>query len=209
MEIQYFGGNCLRLSTKKASVVIDDNLSELGAKSVTKAEDVALDTNASTVKVAKGGKLLIAQPGEYEVSYVSIQGIAARSHMDEEGQTSATIFKLQTDDIRIVVIGHIYPDLSDDQLEAIGTVDIMLIPVGNSGYTLDAIGALKIIKKLEPKIIIPTHYSDPKLKYEVPQHSLEEALKELAMEPSETTPKLKLKSNEIPENTQLIVLERQ
>jgi hypothetical protein len=34
--------------------------------------------------------------------------------------------------------GHIYPELSEDQLEQIGMVDILVVPVGNSGYTLDA-----------------------------------------------------------------------
>lgn len=207
MELQYFGANCVRIITKKASIVVDDNLAELGAKSVTKAEDVAIVTNSNIIK-APTARMVLDQPGEYEVSNVSIQGVAARAHMDT-AETNATIFKLQAEDIRMVIVGHIYPDLTDDELEAIGTVDVLIIPVGGNGYTLDPVGALKVIKKVEPKMIIPTHYADKTLKYEVPQQDLATAIKELAMEPTETVAKLKIKSTELPETTQLIVLEKQ
>lgn len=207
MDIQYFGGNCVRITTKKASVVVDDNLAEMGAKSITKPDDIVINTNENIIKAASSDQLTIAQPGEYEVSNISIQGTAARAHMDAGGM-NATIFKLQADDIRLVVIGHIYPELTDDELEAIGMIDVLIIPVGGGGYTLDAIGALKVIKKIEPKIVIPTYYNDKSLKYEVPAQDLQVALKELAMEPAQTVQKLKLKSAELPETTQLIVLEK-
>src|SRR5687768_190060 len=121
MEIQYFGANCVRLSTKKASIIIDDNLSELGQKSVTKNGEIALFTGAHGDSSAKTEeKIVIDQPGEYEVADTSVQGIAARAHIDEEGQLSATIFKIVDDDVRVVIAGHIYPDLTDEQLEQIG-----------------------------------------------------------------------------------------
>lgn len=207
MELQYFGGNCVRVSAKKASVVVDDNLAALGANAITKPDDIVINTNSNIVVTSKQGRILIAQPGEFEVSNISIQGIAARAHMDAIGK-KATIFKILADDIRLVITGHIYPELSDSELEAIGTVDVLVIPVGNSGYTLDAVGALKMIRKLEPKIIIPTHYDDGTLKYEVPQQDLATALKEMSMEAGEPVAKLKLKSADLPETAQLIVLEK-
>ena len=208
MEVQFYGANCVRISSKKANLVIDDNLVDLGQKSITKAGDIALFTTTHSDPKADV-KLVIDAPGEYEVSNVSIKGISARAHMDEAGNKSAIIYRLVIDDIRVAVMGHIYPDLSEEQLEAIGTIDMIIIPVGGSGYTLDPVGALKVIKKIEPKLIIPTHYSDKALKYEVPQQPLDEALKALSMEPKEPLDKLKLKSVDIGELTQLVVLERQ
>jgi len=208
MEVQFFGANCVRLSTKKANIVIDDNLSEVGLKSVLKTGDIALFTMAHGDPNIET-KLVIDQPGEYEVSDTSIQGIAARAHIDEEDQQNATIFKIIGEDIRVVIVGHVYPELSDVQLESLGTVDVLIIPIGNAGYTLDSIGALKLIKKIEPKINIPTHYADKAIKYPVPQQELTEALKDLAMEPKETVAKLKLKTAEMTDLTQLIILERQ
>lgn len=209
MEIQYFGANCIRLSTKKASIIVDDNLADLGAKSVTRDGDVALFTGPhgdSSPKTEE--KIVIDMPGEYEASDASIQGIAARSHMDEEGKHSATIFKIVDDDIKVVVAGHIYPELSDDQLEAIGMTDVLILPVGGNGYTLDGIGALKIIRKIEPKIVIPTHFDEKGFAFPVPQQSLTEVLKALSMEPKETLSKLKVKPLELTDTTQLVVLEK-
>lgn len=208
MEIVYHGANCVSLSIKKATITIDDNLRNLGLKPVTKNGDIALFTG-SRYDTGAQPKIIIDQPGEYEVSDTSIQGISARAHMDEEGKKSATMYKIIGEDLRIAVVGHVYPELSEAQLEQLGAIDILIIPVGNTGYTLDAIGALKLIKKIEPKMIIPTHYDDSAIKYEVPQQSLEEAVKGLAMEPKEAVPKLKLKPGEISDVTQLVILERQ
>ncbi len=208
MEIEYYGANCVRLSTKKATITIDDNLAALGLKTVTKNGDIVLFTGTpSDLKTEP--KIVISQPGEYEVSGMSIQGVAARAHMDEAGQQTATMFKIIGDDVRVAILGHVYPELNDNQLEALGTIDVLVVPVGGNGYTLDGIGALTLIKKIEPKIIIPTHYADNSVNYEVPQQPLEEALKGLAMEPGEPQPKLKLKGGEFSETTQLVILERQ
>jgi L-ascorbate metabolism protein UlaG (beta-lactamase superfamily) len=188
--------------------VVDDNLAELGAKGVTKEGDIVLFTAAHTLPAA-APRLLIDQPGEYEVYGISVYGIAARAHTDEEDKKTATMYKIMTDDLSILVVGHVYPELTDAQLEAIGMVDVMFVPIGGNGYTLDGIGALKVVKKVEPKLVVPTHYDDPKLNFPVPQQPLDQALKALGMEPKETIAKLRIKPGELADTTtQLVVLER-
>ncbi len=206
MDIQFYGANCITLASKHARIVIDDTTAEIGGKEVTKAGDVNLYTMAHGLPKQEP-KIIIDQPGEYEVSGVSIYAIAARAHMDEPGAHTATMYKLVSDDLRILVTGHIYPELSDKQLEQIGMIDVMFVPVGGNGYTLDAVGALKLIKKVEPKLVIPTHF-DTDLNFAVPQQPLADALRGLAMEPKETITKLKLKPSDLTETTQLIVLEK-
>jgi len=93
--------------------------------------------------------------------------------------------------------------------DQIGLVDIAVVPVGGNGYTLDGTGALSVIKKLEPRVVIPTHYADKAVKYEVGQAELAVALKNLGMEASETLDKYKPKAGELSDTTHLIVLERQ
>lgn len=207
MEIQYYGANCVRIVTKKAAITIDDNLAELGLKSITKPGDIALFTGKHESPAAEV-KLIIDQPGEYEVSDISIQGVAAKAHLDETG-LNTTMLKIISEDIRLVITGHIHPDLTDSQMEALGTVDVVIVPVGGNGYTLDPIGAAKVIKELAPKLVIPTHYDDKSIKYEVPQSPLDEALKVLALEPKESAGKIKIKASDLTESTQLQVLERQ
>jgi L-ascorbate metabolism protein UlaG (beta-lactamase superfamily) len=207
VELTYHGANCLRISTKKAQVVIDDNLGKLGLKPVTKPSDISLHTFSGVP--AKDSHFIADMPGEYEISGVVIHGVSARGHSDEEGKQSAVIYTIAADDLRVVVLGHIHEQLSGDQLEQIGHVDIAVVPVGDSGYTLDGVGALKLIKQIEPKVVIPTHYADKAIKYEVPQVELTEAVKNLAMEPAETLPKYKPNLAELTDTTRLIVLERQ
>jgi len=207
MDIQFYGANCVRIANKKASLVFDDTLAQLGQKAVLKKDEIAIFTHAHEAPAAEV-KLVIDGPGEYEVSEVMIAGIQTRAHMDEDGQRTATMYKVLMDDIRIGVLGHVHPDLTDDQLEQLGVIDVLFVPVGGNGYTLDSVGALKLIKKIEPKIIIPTHYEDKVLKYEVPQQPLETAISGLSMEVAETVDKLKLKSSDVGETTRLIVLNR-
>lgn len=208
MDVQFYGANCIVVTTKQARVVIDDNLADLGAKGVTKEGDITLFTSAHTAPV-QSSRLMIDQPGEYEVAGISMYGIAARAHVDTDSEQTAVMYKIITDDFTILVTGHIYPELSDAQLETIGMVDVMFVPVGGNGFTLDGVGALKLIKKIEPKVVVPTYYDDSKLSLPVPAQTLEQALQTLAMEPKETIPKLRLKPGEIGDTTQLIIVERQ
>lgn len=207
MDIQTHGANCITINTKGTRITIDDNLSDIGGKRVNKADDVVLFTGAHAASM-KDARLIVDRPGEYEVAGIAIYGIAARSHLDEEGKKSATMYKIIFDDISVLVTGHIHPDLSNAQLEAISSVDAMLVPVGGNGYTLDGVGALKVFKEVEPKIVVPTHYQDKDLDYPVPQQSLEDAIKSLGMEPKETTDKLRLKSGNLDSATQLIVVKK-
>ena len=208
MELQFFGANCIKLIGRKFTITVDDNLASLGQKSVTKPTDISLRTSL-LVPEHKEASFSADMPGEYEMAGAIIHGIAARAHMDVEGKTSATIYTVESEDTKVAIIGHVFPDLSEQQLEDIGMIDVLVVPVGNSGYTLDGAGALSIIKKIEPKLVIPTHYADKSLKYEVPQVELAEALKGLGMEPSETLAKYKIKPGELADSTKLIVLERQ
>ena len=208
MELTFYGANCVRLAAKKAQIVVDDNLAALGLKAVTKPADISLRTSKQLPE-HPDAVFKAELPGEYEVSGVVIRGIAARSHMDEEGQNNAVIYTIEADDTKVVILGHIFPELSEDQLEQIGLADVVIVPVGGMGYTLDGAGALKVIKQIEPKVVIPTHYSDKVIHYEVPQTELTEAIKNLGMEISETVAKYKIKPSELSDSTKLIVLERQ
>lgn len=207
MDIQFYGANCLIISNKHTRIVIDDTLHSLGGKSVVRDGDICVFTTAHPDAVP-GAKITIDLPGEYEVNGVNIYGMQARAHMDEEKGRSAVMYKITLGDIKVLVTGHIYPKLSETKLEDIGLVDIMCVPVGGNGYTLDATGAMQLIKEVEPKIVVPTHYADKSLQFPVPQQSLDDALKALGMEPKETTAKLQYKPGEATDTTQLVIVEK-
>ncbi|MCA9327098.1 MBL fold metallo-hydrolase, partial [Candidatus Saccharibacteria bacterium] len=182
MDIQFYGANCLVLSDKHTRIVIDDTLDEMGGKSVTRPGDICLFT-AAHPKNIEGAKITIDIAGEYEVNGVSIHGLQARAHMDEEKDRNATMYKIMAGDVKILVTGHVFPKFSDTKLEDIGLVDIMCVPVGGNGYTVDPIGALQLVKQVEPKVVVLTHYDDTSLKFPVPQQAFDDAVKAFGMEP--------------------------
>lgn len=207
MDVQFYGANCVVLTTKELRIVVDDTLAKLGAKSVMKAGDVLLFTGEHDVPTVDA-RMIIDMPGEYEIGSVSIVGIPARAHMDEAATSNATIYKITYGDATYVLTGHVYPELTESQLETIGMTDVLFVPVGGNGYTLDPVGAMKISRSIEPKLLVPTHYDDKGLKYEVPQQSLDQVLKEWAMEPKDRLEKLRLKPGELSDTTQLLILEK-
>lgn len=207
MDIQFYGANCLVLSNKQTRIVIDDTLGAMGGKSVTHPGDICVFTTPGADRV-DGAKITIDMAGEYEVNGVSIHGLQTRAHTDEEKGRNATMYKIVAGEQKILVTGHVFPKFSETKLEDIGLVDVMCIPVGGNGYTLDAVGALQLVKQVEPKVVILTHYEDTSLKFPVPQQSLDEALKNFGMEPKETTKKFQFKPADATDSTQLVVLEK-
>ncbi len=207
MELTYKGGNCVVVGGKQTTLVIDDNLKQLGLTPVKKA-NVTLCTNHELLKCeAIPEAFVIDGPGEFEIDGASIKGIAAQAHTDEAKTHNATIYTVTTGGVKLAILGHIHPNLSDEDLEAIGTVDVLVIPVGGHGYTLDAVGAAKLVRAIEPKAVVPTHYADKAIKYEVPQAELADFLKELGST-GEQTDKLKIKNGQLPENLTVYVLAR-
>ena len=85
---------------------------------------------------------------------------------------------------------------------------MLIIPVGGNGYTLDATSAAQLIKKIEPKIVIPTHYADNSIKYEVPQAELKTFLSEMGVSDPEWMDSLKIKESELGDKTRVVVLKR-
>ncbi len=193
-EIEYKGGNGVILSTKKATIVVDPNLSVVGLKNLSVKDSIELATEARFAINSEDARLVIEGPGEYGIANFDIHAVAAQRHLDAETEPKAsTIYRIDAGEIRVALIGNIYEKLTEDQLEEIGIVDVVIIPVGGGGYTLDPEGAAAIIRSIDPKAVVPVHYNDSGLKYEVPQAEFEEFVKELGV-PVEETPKLKLKN---------------
>lgn len=193
-EIEYKGGNGVIISSKKVSLMVDPRLSLVGLKDIKTKDEVELATETRFRVENSDARIIIDSPGEYEVGDFTIKATAATRHIDTDDQEKlSTIYRLECADVRLAIIGNIAPTLTDDQLEAIGVVDVLILPVGGGGYTLDATSASARVRQVEPKVVIPVHYADSGLRYEVPQDTLETFTKELGA-PTEQTSKYKLKA---------------
>jgi len=207
MEIEYKGANCIVIKTKQATIVVDPKLDGLGLKNQD-AKTTAQLLTQSDFGVKSEDALVLEGPGEYEVSNISIVGVAAQRHIDlPDDRKQATMYRVDTGDVTIAVVGHVACPLSEEQLEQLGVVDIAVVPVGGGGYTLDAHEAVQIVRQLDPKLVIPTHYEDEAVKYEVPQADVQEFIKELGAAVEEM-PKLKIKGEMATEALSVTLLQR-
>lgn len=191
-DIEYKGGNTVVIATKKSKLITDPKQSLIGLKDIEPKGMVTLATEDRFKVESADAVLLLDSPGEYEVGDFSIKGIPARRHLDSEGLKS-TIYRVEIGEVRIAILGNIDPKLNEEQLESIGVVDAVILPIGGGGYTLDATSAAHLVRQIDAKVVIPVHYSDSGLKYEVPQDDFEVFRKELGGE-VETVDKLKVKA---------------
>ena len=204
MQIDFLGANCLRLKSGGTTLVFDDNLASLGGQGVAGKNDIVCLTNDGLIAEPPAAKIVFNTPGSYEVSEILIDAVRADSFLGGD-YPHATVYKVVCEDINLAVTGHIQPKLSDVQLEELGLVDVLFVPVGGNGYTLDATAALQLTKSIDPKLVIPTHYEQKGLKYEVPQQSCEEFIKLAACETSFVEGSLKLKRGDFGEQLSLKV----
>lgn len=206
MDIEFKGANCVLITTKKTGLVVDPKLSSVGLKDIMPKNAIVLATQAATL-AADDDAVVIDRPGEYEVRDFSIVGTAAERMIDHDKSQMSTIYRVIVGDIRFAIVGHVAAPLSDEQLEVLGVIDVAIVPVGGNGYTLDAHQAVGVIRQIDPKVVIPTHYADSRVSYEVPQMDLEPFLKELGAVQHEKTPKWKLKGI-LPDVLTVMELER-
>lgn len=207
MEITHYGGGCILVTTKQLSLLIDPLEKEYKLKLPSLKPDMVLFTASSE---AGGEGFVVDSPGEYEMKNVLVKGIAAQLHIDKpEDPKRGIIYTVAANDVRLLVLGNIDPNLSDQQREAIGEVNIMVVPVGGHGLSLDANAAAKIISQFEPQYTVPVHYDDGKASYPMPQDKLDKFLHEMGGESPQAVDKLKVLAKEVGEESKLVILKPQ
>lgn len=193
-DIEYKGANSVIVSTKKSTLVTDPKLSVVGLKDVALKEAVEIASEPRFALNGKDARLHIEGPGEYEIGDFSIRGVRATRHIDtDKDEPISTVYRIEVGDVRVAYLGNIAGTLSEDQLEALGVIDMVILPVGGSGLAPDATSAAHLVRQIDPKVVIPVHYADDAIKYEMPQDSVETFVKELGA-PVEKTAKYKVKA---------------
>lgn len=169
MVITHHGGQCFKITQGDLTIVFDP-ISKAGTlPAVRFGADLALVTRKhgdmnGTDEVSFGGKepFVIDGPGEYEHSGVRVQGFLTKSQYGaEKGRLDAvnTVYAVEIDGMTVVHLGALAdPMLSHDAREAIDDIDILFVPVGGDGV-LSPAEASKLSVTLQPKIIIPMHWS--------------------------------------------------
>lgn len=210
LEIEYKGGTSVLFTTKERQMVVDPNVDVHGLKIGTYKNAVQLATEKRFELPLNDEIVQLEGPGEYEVGPFAIRGIAAQRHIDTaDDPMASTVYHIDVYDFRVGVIGNIDAALAEEQLEVIGIVDILIIPVGGSGYTLDSKSAAKLVRQIEPKIVVPVSYKEDGASYEVPQDSIDQFLAEFSGVEVQRESKLKLKgASAVPQAMSICVISR-
>lgn len=151
MEVTYHGLSCIRLRGRDATVLIDPPQAALPGLARS-APDIIVRTEGATdpdrLRQREGHAQEVSGPGEFEVRGVGIYGVPA-------GET--TVMRVEIDDVRVVSAGRLRRQLSEDEIDALGHVDVLVVPVGG-GDALTAGEATKLVSALEPGIVVPARF---------------------------------------------------
>jgi L-ascorbate metabolism protein UlaG (beta-lactamase superfamily) len=148
---------------------------------------------------------VVSRPGEYEINDVLLIGIAT-FHDGEGGKKRGknTVYLMEIDEIAVCHLGDLGHVLNNEQIEAIGNVDVLLLPVGGVS-TINAPMAAEVVRQLEPKVVIPMHYKTPALNREL--EPVDRFLKEIGARQVTSQPKLSITKSNLPLTSQVFLLD--
>jgi L-ascorbate metabolism protein UlaG (beta-lactamase superfamily) len=207
-EIKWFGHACFRVRSREATILMDPIPRTLGFKVEKQRVDIVTMSHDhpghSNIDMASGDPKLINGPGEYEMNEIFITGI--RTHHDssrgsERGHNTAYLLELE--DITVCHLGDLGHALTEDQVEGLGSVDVLLVPVGGR-TVIDATKAVEVVAQLDPRIIVPMQYRTPVGDYD--RDELERFLKEMGIGEVAPREKLTVRQSDLGDTTEVVVL---
>ncbi len=209
MEITWLGRSCFRLRAKEATVVTDPFDKSTGYSLARPTADIVTvshsDPAHANVDGVAGSPRVIEGPGEFEIAGTSIVGVPTfrgKAKTIESGKNVAYVIELE--DMRIGHLGGIGHVPTSDQIEMMGGVDVLMVPVGG-GESLDAPPAAETISLLEPKLVIPMNYKTDIEKANL--DPLDRFLKEMGAKSPEHHAKVTITRGSLPEETQVLVID--
>lgn len=204
-DVHYLGHACFRIRGRDGAVVMDpcDRASgyDIGrptASVVTVSHYHADHANTNAVRPIRERLNTFDGPGEYEVGGVLITGV--RTYHDkkrgaERGRN--TVFVIHIDDMAFAHLGDLGHELTSAQIEDIGDIDVLFVPVGGN-ESLNASEAVAVIAQLEPRIVIPMHYAGPQAILDLPLDPIDRFLNEMGVKEPVFEEKLTVSSSSLP-----------
>jgi L-ascorbate metabolism protein UlaG (beta-lactamase superfamily) len=211
MEITWYGHSCFRLTDRGLATIVTDPYDhheagyeplKLRADVVTISHDAPAHNFTDGVK---GTEHILNGPGEFEIGGVFITGVQTNHREGAEDRPRNTLFVFDYNGINIAHLGDLNHVPTQAEVEALGSVHVALVPVGD-GSSLNAAKAAEVISVIEPNIVIPMHYATPNGLMKL--DPLSKFLKEMGLVDAEVSPSLKINgTNNLPEETRVVILE--
>ncbi|MBN2048514.1 MAG: MBL fold metallo-hydrolase [Anaerolineaceae bacterium] len=210
MDITWFGHSCFMLTEKGCATLVTDpyNASIVGHKKLDVAADIVTISHHSPghdhVAAIKGDPFVIDGPGEYEFGDVFVVGVQTDRNLPEERNT---VYVYHYNDLAVAHLGNVSRIPNQSELEALGNIDIALIPVGGQSWT--ASQAAELVSIIAPSYVIPMHYATEESVVDLVP--LQKFLKEMGVDASTPADVFSIKSDApvLSEETRIIVLKYQ
>ncbi|MCJ7433822.1 MAG: MBL fold metallo-hydrolase [Anaerolineales bacterium] len=216
MEITWYGHSCFRLTERNYATVVTDpyDSKTVGYEALKlRADIVAISHDAlghNNTDAVKGTSHVIEGAGEFEIGGVFITGVqtdgsgSGRKKNDKSARN--TLYVFDYDGITIAHLGDLKQVPTQTEIEALGTVNVALVPVGGGG-SLNAAKAAEVVSLLEPNLVVPMHYATAESRISL--ETLNKFLKEMGLGKQEAQPLLKVSRSSLPDETHVVVLDYQ
>jgi L-ascorbate metabolism protein UlaG (beta-lactamase superfamily) len=209
MDIVWYGHSCFRISERGQAAIITDPFGEdLGYEVPRlKADIVTVSHDApghNFLAAIKGYEHVISGPGEYEIGGVFILGIATFDQTQENPRRNV-VYVFDYNSLIVAHLGDLDHVPTQSMIDALGPVDIALIPVGG-GQSLSSSQAAEVVSLLEPSIVVPMHYRTDVLQ-SVDLDPVDRFLKEMGINTIQEETLLRVSSSSLPEQTQVVLLD--
>ena len=174
MRVKWLGHSCFLITSKGGLRVITDPYAVGGGinySPIKETADVVVVSHGhddhSNVSTVQGKPEVVKGDGIKTAKSVQFRGIATYHDAAQGKQRGLnTVFCFTIDDIKLCHLGDLGHVLSPEQVNEIGAVDILFVPVGGF-YTIDAPVASQVCDQLKPKVVIPMHFKTPKCAYPI------------------------------------------
>lgn len=213
MEIKYLGHSSFLMKNKTATIVTDPYDSKMvGLKFPKIDSDIVTishnhDDHNQFAQIGNN-PLIINIPGEYEKNGIRVTGYKTFHDKKEGAERGINIlYKIEVDGIVILHCGDLAHSLNDEILEEIDDVDVLMVPVGGE-YSLSPQEASDLVKKIEPRYVIPMHYDHIAINKEVFPNlaSSNDFIAKMGLSQLEPVDKLILKKEDVQEDGTKVIL---
>ncbi len=209
MDIKFYGHACFSISEGTSTVIMDPFSKDYALKFPDLSADVVTISHNhpfhNAASVVSGNPMVFDRPGEYETKGVHFRLIHSfHNPKDDEEQLENNITLINWEGIRFCHLGAQGTKLTPEQLELVGDVDILFVPVGGSSHSLDAKKAKEVIEQIEPRIVIPMCYAVEG--DESGMDSRDAFLSVMGVNAEESVNSFKVKRSELPEDNSKTIL---
>lgn len=209
MDITWYGLSCFRITERsKTTVITDPYGAGIGIEpgGTTKTDVVTISHTApghSNLELVKGSPYVLSTPGEYEIGGTFITGVPLHYVSDMENRYNVG-YLINYDGLTVLHVGDLAHVPQQTVVEQLGEVSVLLLPVGG-GNTLSAAQASEVVSLIEPNYIVPMHYAQPGLAFEL--ETVDKFLKTMGVSNVTEEETLRVTSTSLPEQPQVILLQ--